>query len=102
MGGATWADNLDGTFNSPPFYASRGYSWHELYIMGLAEPGEVEDWFYIRDPDPMLPAAYWPPDGSEVTGERVDVGVDQIIQALGPRIPPARLSRKDKVSGFFR
>jgi len=89
MGGSRWFDRGDGTFQSP--LASKGggngFSWHELYIMGLAPPGDVDDWFYIRDSNPPLPDRYWAPNDVLVTGERIDVSVDQIIAAEGPRFP---------------
>ena len=65
MGGSTWTDHGDGTFTSAPVFSSRGFAWHELYLMGLADPSEVADWYYIRNPDPELPDAYWP--GDDVT-----------------------------------
>jgi hypothetical protein len=95
MGGSTWRDNLDGTFTSPPGFVSIGYSWHELYLMGLADPTEVPDWFYLRDSDPPLPGAYWPPADLTVTATRRDVALQQVVDALGPRNPPRGSSRTD-------
>lgn len=100
MGGSTWTDNGDGTFTSPPGFVSNGYSWHELYLMGLAEVGEVEaagDWWYLRDSDPALPGAYWPPGDTTVTATRVPVTLDQLVAAEGPRVPAAPDSRRDFV-----
>jgi hypothetical protein len=94
MGGTTWTDNNDGTFTSPPF-SSYGYSWNELYLMGLATRGEVPDWYYIQDSVPGLPDAYWPPENTTVSGTRVDVSLQQVIDALGPRVPRSGLSPHD-------
>jgi hypothetical protein len=87
MGGSDWLDNADGTFTSSPQFASYGYSWHELYLMGLADPSEVVDWYYIRDSVPALPGSYWPDANLTVTGTRVDVTYQQIVDAMGPRVP---------------
>lgn len=97
MGGSTWRDNGDGTFTSPPEFVSRGFSWHELYLMGLAEPAEVVPWGYLRDADPGLPASYWPGADVTVTATWVDVSIDQVIEAEGPRFPAATESRRSFV-----
>lgn len=97
MGGSTWTDNADGTFTSAPGFASFGYSWHELYLMGLADASEVDPWFYLRDSDPALPGAYWPAEDLTVSATRVDVAVDQLVTAMGPRSPAVTESRRDFV-----
>lgn len=95
MGGSTWTDNADGTFTSAPGFASYGYSWHELYLMGLAAPPEVPDWFYLKDSVPGLPGAYWPEANLTVTANRVNVTLQQIVDAIGPRVPDSTASQKD-------
>lgn len=100
MGGSDWVDNADGTFTSSPTFSSYGYSWHELYLMGLADPTEVPDWFYLRNSTPALPGAYWPPDNTTATAERVDVTLQQVIDAIGPRVPDTSTSRKDFLVPF--
>lgn len=95
MGGATF-DDLGGAFRSQPigdWYS--GFSWHELYLMGLARPEEVSGWWYIRDSEPLLGGEYFPPSGVTVSGKRVDVGVHQIISAMGPRDPAFASSQKE-------
>lgn len=89
MGGSTWMDLGDGTFRSPAEAKGwgNGFSWHELYLMGLVAPEEVDDWWYIRNSNPPLPDRYWAPNDIVVSGERVPVSVDQIIAAEGPRFP---------------
>jgi hypothetical protein len=95
MGGSTWTDNGNGTFTSAPSFASFGYSWPDLYLMGLADPVEVGDFFYLRDSDPALPGAYWPPDNTTATATRVDVTFQQIVDAMGPRVPDRPNSRTE-------
>lgn len=80
------------TFGQPGY----GYSQLDMYLMGLLPPSAVEDFFFIRNPSgsgsPEDPPAlmYGQPD--TVTGKRVNVSIDQIIEAEGPRNPTYRTS----------
>ncbi len=95
MGGAALIQQGSNTFRTPRSGEwAHGYSWHELYLMGLASPGEVTGWWYLRDSDPPLGLEYYPPPDVFVEGKRVDVGVQQIIGAMGPRQPPLATSQK--------
>jgi hypothetical protein len=89
MGGSYWQPQPNGTFRSPTEAegGGNGFSWHELYMIGLAGPEEVDRWWYIRDPNPPLPGAYWPPNDIVVTGEIVPVDLDQVTAVEGPRYP---------------
>ncbi len=89
MGGSYWNDNGDGTFSSPAEIDGKynGYSWHEMYLLGLAAPAEVPDWWYIDNAIPSLPNAYWAPADTTVLGDRVPVALDQLIAVEGPRFP---------------
>lgn len=89
MGGARWTDHGDGTFTAAPEIGYFSYSWSDLYLMGLAAPEEVEPWFYIADADPELRKEYTPRPGTHVQGVRKDVEVQQLIDAMGPRMPSA-------------
>lgn len=90
MGGSWWTDNGNGTFSSPPEIDGNynGYSWHEMYLLGLAAPEEVPDWWYIDNAMPSLPNAYWAPADTTVLGDRVPVSLDQLIAVEGERFPP--------------
>lgn len=96
MGGASFMELPNNQFRTP---SSSGwdiaFSWPELYLMGLARPEEVPGWFYIRDSDPALPPEYHPAAGVTVTGTRVDVRLQQIVEAMGPRDPSYATSQKD-------
>jgi hypothetical protein len=94
MGGANFRDNGDGTFTSPDVVGYFGYSWHELYLMGLASPEEVSPWFYIAESNPPLQIAYSPPPGTTVSGIRRNVTIQQVIDAIGPRRPVAAESQR--------
>jgi len=99
MGGSRFTINSSGTFTSAPDGAY-GYSWTDLYLMGLATPAEAVPWFYIRDSDPRLGDAYEPPPLTTVSGTKVDVSVQQVIDALGPRLPAMEQAPK-KFTVYF-
>ncbi len=87
MEGNDLRDNGDGTFTTVAA-TSGGYSALDQYLMGLIPPQEVADFFWVdnvttpeRDASPEV--------GVTFRGDRVDVGVDDVIAAEGPRIPPA-------------
>jgi hypothetical protein len=69
-----------------------GYSWTDLYLMGLASPQEVEPWFYLAGTKPALPLAYFPDDGIEVTGTKRNVTLPQVTAVQGPRNPTTAAS----------
>jgi hypothetical protein len=92
MGGGVFTDNGNGTFSTAPSAKLSAYTWHELYLMGLARPEEVQPWFYLRGT--TLGDEYHPPFGATVTGTRVDVNVQQLIAAMGPRDPSFASSQK--------
>ncbi len=92
MGGAYFTPLQNGMYEARAKNA--GFSWTDLYLMGLASPAEVEPWFYLANTTPPLPTAYWPQDGAIVNGQLRPVNVNQIIDAHGPRQPDASLSQK--------
>jgi hypothetical protein len=71
--------------------ATEKYSRLDLYAMGLASDVEVPRWFYIdapasrdREDSPLA--------GITVNGTRRDVLIQDVIDALGPRVPDAAAS----------
>jgi len=94
MGGSRWTDNGNGTFHTPQNNGANGYSWHELYLMGLALPSEAEPWFYIANSNPALASAYNAPVNYTVSGVRKNVVVQQVIDAIGTRTPSAASSQR--------
>ncbi|HEX6159041.1 MAG TPA: PKD domain-containing protein [Thermoanaerobaculia bacterium] len=85
MGGTAFRDNGDGTYSTAGEVRHTAYSWHELYLMGLARIAEVQPWYYLTGTS--LGDEYFPPPGQTVTATRVDVNVQQIVSAMGPRHP---------------
>ena len=70
-----------------------GYSWFDLYLMGLAAPEEVPAMYVIDNSNPALGPAYNPPSNAVVTGTRHDLTIQQVIDAMGPRKPSSAASR---------
>ncbi len=83
MEGNDIRDNGDGTFTTTATW--QGYSALDEYLMGLRRPDQVPPFFYVagssQDPEAT------PSTGVLLQGERVNVSVDQIIAAEGPRVP---------------
>jgi hypothetical protein len=66
--------------------ATERYSPLDQYAMGLIGPGDVPPFFFV---DPCTNPAAAPEVGVSLQGQRVDVSIDQIIAAEGPRVPAA-------------
>lgn len=90
MGGAVFTQEGENTYRAK--VANRGYSWTDLYLMGLASREEVLPWFYLAGTN--LRGEYWPDDNVVVTGEKREVKIDQVIAAHGERNPSTSLSQK--------
>lgn len=94
MGGSHFANLGGGEFGTPTTTGAFGYSWHELYLMGLAAPSEVDPWFFLADTEPRLGNSYHPPTDTVVKGNKVDVGLSQMIATMGPRFPSSEDSQR--------
>ena len=78
----------------------------DQYLMGLRLPEQVEEtYFLITDPEPQTPAtataATGPFSGAVTGGGRLEVDVDMVIDAHGPRVPSARDSPKTLSQAFI-
>lgn len=82
-------DNGDGTFESCG--GDRKYNELDQYLMGLRSPDEVSPIFLVSDGTGEGDPAVGTPKGkcNTIEGTRVDVTVDDVIRALGPRVPAA-------------
>jgi hypothetical protein len=92
MHGANEASVMGGGFFTPlggnqwkTTAANYGYSWLDLYAMGLAAPAEVRPWFFLKGT--TLPQQYFPPNDVAVSGTRRDVDLDHVRRQLGFREP---------------
>ncbi|MBX2803188.1 MAG: hypothetical protein KTR31_36245 [Myxococcales bacterium] len=102
MEGNAWLDNGDGTFTTEPSVGPGGYSDLELYVMGLLPPEEVRPFFLIEPDDnakgrlPSSSPDHWANDGPHtVSGERIDLTIDDIVAANGPATPGPDDSDRD-------
>jgi len=101
MGGGYWRDNDNGTFTQfadSYFVPASGYSYLDLYLMGLIPADEVPDFFLIDNLSLMDSDA---PDGPLYSGNRIDITIEDIIASAGPRIPSFSESQKDFNTAFI-
>jgi hypothetical protein len=97
--GNNWTETTPGVFRAgAPTYR---FSPLDLYMMGVMAPEEVPPSFVIAEPQLMnvrdelgnpITAASAPESGArelELRGRRVNVGIEDIIRANGPRNPAA-------------
>ena len=83
MEGNDIRDNGDGTFTTVGVY--EGFSPLDQYLMGLRRPDQVPQFFYVTGSDENPERA--PRNGVAIEGTRVNVNINQIIAAVGPRVP---------------
>lgn len=76
-----------GTFRTAS--AAEKYSRLDLYAMGLATEAEVPRWFFIEAPISENDREDTPRPGVTITGTRRDVLIQDVVDALGPRVPSA-------------
>lgn len=99
-GGGVWQDNLDGTFTQLRdgyFVPASGYSYLDLYLMGLIAPAEVPDFFIVR---PLVRSGA---DGNQrpiFKGERTRITIQDVIAAQGPRLPDIDHSQRHFNTGI--
>ncbi|MEN0060776.1 MAG: hypothetical protein AAGA48_01435 [Myxococcota bacterium] len=101
MEGNDWIDNGDGTFTTNPSSGQGGYSDLELYTMGLLRADEVAPFFLIEPDDPGNRTRTSAPDHwleiapFTVSGQRIDLTIDDLIATNGPVSPGPDTSQKD-------
>lgn len=100
MGGGVWQDNHNGTYTQLDdnyFVPATGYSYLDLYNMGLIAPSEVPDFFLLT---------HLVPDGHDALGHRIfkadrqELTVQDIIAAEGHRRPDVEHSQKQFNTGM--
>jgi hypothetical protein len=92
MEGNDIADRGGGRFETVDF--ARGYSPLDLYAMGLAGPEDVPPFFYVEGADNFRPnrpykVSSGPEAGVSFTGVRRAVRIEDVVSAMGPRVPDA-------------
>ena len=101
MGGYYWVDHGDGSFSRRGIVDRGGFSWLDLYAMGLADAEEVPDMFLLRN----LQRNNDPAKKGHYTADKEIISIDQIVTEhrvynwVGPPVPPVR-SQKVFNAGF--
>jgi hypothetical protein len=94
MGGSVWQDNLDGTFtqlDDDYYVPATGYSYLDLYLMGLISAAEVPDFFMLKN----LVASGKDANGHPIfKADRVKITIQDVIAAEGPRVPDVEHSQR--------
>jgi len=100
MGGSVWQDNHDGTFtqlDDDYYVPATGWSYLDLYSMGMISAAEVPDFFVLRNLSPA---------GKDTNGhpifkaERTKITIQNVIAAEGPRSPDVDHAQKNFNTGF--
>ncbi len=94
MGGGVWQDNFDGTFtqlDDDYYVPATGWSYLDLYLMGLITAAEVPDFFILRN---LVPAGRDANGNSKFKADRVKVTIQDVIAAEGPRTPTVDKSQR--------
>ena len=100
MGGGVWQDNFDGTYtqlDDDYYVPASGYSYLDLYLMGLISAAEVPDFFILRD---LVPAGKDANGHAIFKAKRTKVTIQDVIAAEGPRLPDVDHSQRNFNSGI--
>ena len=100
MGGSVWQDNFDGTFtqlDDDYYVPATGFSYLDLYLMGLISAPEVPDFFILKN---------LTHSGKDANGhplfkaERTKITVRDVITSEGPRLPDVEHSQRKFNTGM--
>lgn len=100
MGGSVWQDNFDGTFtqlDDDYYVPATGWSYLDLYLMGLVSPSEVPDFFILRN---LVPSGRDPNGHPIFKADRTKVTIQDVIAADGARTPGVDKSQRQFNTGF--
>lgn len=100
MGGGVWQDNFDGTYTQLDdnyYVPATGYSYLDLYLMGLISPSEVPDFFMLRN---LVPAGHDAQGRPLFRADRTSITIQDVIAAEGPREPDVDHAQKNFNTGM--
>jgi hypothetical protein len=100
MGGGVWQNNYDGTFtqlDDDYYVPATGWSYLDLYLMGLISPAEVPDFFILRN---LVPAGHDSNGHAMFKADRTKVTIQDVIAAEGPRLPAVDQAQKNFNTGM--
>jgi hypothetical protein len=100
LGGGVWQDNFDGTYTQLRdgyFVPATGYSYLDLYLMGLISAAEVPDFFLLKA---LVPAGKDANGHAIFKADRTKVTIQDVIAAEGPRLPDVAHSQRKFNTGI--
>jgi hypothetical protein len=100
MGGSVWQDNFDGTYtqlDDDYYVPATGYSYLDLYLMGLISAAEVPDFFILNN---LLSAGKDANGHPMFKADRTKVTIQDVMAAEGPRVPDVDHSQKKFNTGI--
>ena len=100
LGGGVWQDNFDGTFTQLRdgyFVPATGYSYLDLYLMGLISAAEVPDFFILNN---LVRISKDTNGHSVFKAERTKVTIQDVIAAEGRRLPDVDHSQRKFNTGI--
>jgi len=101
MGGGVWQDNGDGTFtqlDDDYYVPATGYSYLDLYLMGLISAAEVPDFFLLKN----LNKVGQDGDGRPMfRADRTKITVRDVIAVEGQREPDVNHSQRKFNTGML-
>ena len=100
MGGGVWQDNFDGTYtqlDDDYYVPATGWSYLDLYLMGLISPAEVPDFFILRN---LAPAGRDAHGHVTFKADRTKVTIQDVITAEGERFPGVDKSQRQFNTGM--
>jgi len=100
MGGGVWQDNFDGTYtqlDDDYYVPATGWSYLDLYLMGLISPAEVPDFFILRN---LVPAGKDANGHAIFKADRTKVTIQDVIAAEGERFPGDDKSQRQFNTGM--
>jgi hypothetical protein len=100
LGGGVWQDNFDGTYtqlHDGYFVPATGYSYLDLYLMGLIAAADVPDFFILKN----LAQIRKDMNGRSIfKAERTKVTIQDVIAAEGERLPDFHHSQRKFNTGI--
>jgi hypothetical protein len=97
MEGAVFHESTTGdgifTRERPPWNMPTGFSALDLYAMGMLAPEEVPDTYLIDDPKRVGP--------NQLRGKKVRIRIQDVIAAMGPRVPDYEHAQKSFTLGVY-
>jgi hypothetical protein len=100
MGGGVWQDNFDGTYTQLDdnyYVPATGYSYLDLYLMGLLSASEVPVFSILRN---LVPAGHDSNGHPIFKADRTRITIQDVIAVEGPRLPDVDHSQRNFNTGM--